>query len=474
MSEPRKDNDVGVIGLGVMGGNLARNFASRGRAVAGYTRTVAKAKKLAAAHPEAELAIAETIEQLVAMLERPRRIVVMVTAGPAVDSVLDQLDPVLEADDIVVDGGNSLFTDTDRRNERARERPWRFVGMGVSGGAEGALKGPSIMPGGDPEAWQRLEPVLEEIAARSEHGACVTYCGRGSAGHFVKMVHNGIEYGDMQLIAETATLLREGLGLDSSAVADTFAQWNDGELDSFLVEITADIFRTPDPQKNGSSLLLDAILDKAGQKGTGRWTVKAALDLGIAVPTIAAAVDARVLSAEKDLRVRAQETYGTSGGRIDGVSTDDLRDALYAAKIASYTQGFAMLSAASEERDYGIDLAEIARIWTAGCIIRARFLTRVMDAFHGDAPELLALAPSFVDDLTRRVPAVRRVVAAATRTGIPVPGLAASLSWFDTLTRANGSANLIQAQRDYFGSHTYERTDATGSHHTDWAGPVEP
>ena len=463
-----RHNDVAVVGLGVMGANLARNFASRGLAVAGYDRSVEAARAVAAAHPDAGLAVAATLAELVAGLERPRRIVVLVPAGAPVDAVLDALDPLLEADDIVVDGGNSLFSDTDRRNARAAERPWRFVGMGVSGGAEGALLGPAMMPGGDVEAWQRLQPVLTSIAARSESGPCVAYCGRGSAGHFVKMVHNGIEYGDMQLIAEAATLLRDGLGLAPGAVADAFSTWNAGELDSFLVAITADIFRTRDPR--GGGLLVDAILDRAGQKGTGRWTVQAALDLGVAIPTIAAAVDARVMSAGRELRVAAEGVFGRPAEALAGVTVGDVADALYASKIASYAQGFAMLAQASEAHGYGTDLAEVARIWTAGCIIRARFLGRVAAAFRVEpAPELLALAPDFAADLMRRTPAWRRVVSAATAAGIAVPGLAASLTWFDTLTTARGSASLIQAQRDYFGSHTYERLDAPGvAVHTDW------
>ena len=462
-------NDIAVVGLGVMGANFARNFASRGYKVAGYDRSVEKAHEVARAHPDAKLAIAEDWKALVASLERPRRIVLLILAGKPIDDVLDVLDPLLEKDDIVVDAGNSLYSDTDRRNARAEGRPWRFVGMGISGGSDGALAGPSIMPGGDLEAWQRLKPLLEAVAAKSESGTCVTYCGKGSAGHFVKMVHNGIEYGDMQLIAETAMLMRDGLGLAPAAVADTFQAWNGGDLESFLVEITADIFRTDDPQKPGS-LLVDAILDKAGQKGTGKWTVMAALEMGVAVPTIAAAVDARVLSAQKELRVRAGKSFGATRGKLIGVSVDDLSDALYASKIASYTQGFQMLSRASEERGYGTDLSEVARIWTAGCIIRARFLDRVRAAFaRTPAPELLALAPEFVEDLGRRLPAWRRVVTASLAAGIPVPGLAASLAWYDTLVTARGSASVIQAQRDYFGSHTYERLDAPGvSVHTDW------
>jgi 6-phosphogluconate dehydrogenase len=463
--------DLAVVGLGVMGGNLARNFAGRGMRVAGYDQDVARGCALAAAHPEADLRIAADVPELIAKLERPRRLLLMVPAS-AVDAVLDELEPLLEDGDIVVDGGNSLYIDTDRRVARAEARPWRFVGMGVSGGAEGALLGPSLMPGGDRYAWERLRPPLEAIAARSPSGVCVGYCGRGSAGHFVKMVHNGIEYADMQLIAEVATLMRDGIGWPWGQVADVFAEWSRGELESYLVEITADILRAPDPQRPGE-LLIDAILDRAGQKGTGRWTVVAAAEHGVAIPTIAAAVDARLLSVAKDLRARAEAALSPARGPVAGVSREDLRDALYAAKIASYTQGFALLQAASEARDYGTNLAEVARIWTGGCIIRAGFLERIRAAFApGDAaarPELLVLAPEFAADIARRLPGWRRVVAAAAAAGLPSPGLSASLAWFDTLTRARGSAALIQAQRDYFGNHTYERVDAPGVFvHSEW------
>ncbi len=464
----RRDNDVAVVGLGVMGANLARNLARRGFAVAVHNRSPEVTAELCAAHPEAGFDAAPSLKELVAKLARPRRIVLMVPAGAPVDAVLDGLDPFLERDDVVVDAGNSHFRDTDRREERARSRPWRFVGMGVSGGAEGALLGPSIMPGGDWQAWELLHPLLVAIAATGEHGPCVAYCGRGSAGHFVKMVHNGIEYGDMQLIAEVALLLRRGLGLGGAAVADVFAEWNRGELDSFLVAITADIFRARDPR--GEGLLVDAILDSAQQKGTGRWTVASALELGVVVPTLAAAVDARALSAQKALRERAEPRFERPSAELGDLTPADLEAALYAAKIASYTQGFALLRAADRAYGYGTDLAEMARIWTAGCIIRARFLGDVASAFRAD-PELesLVLAPAFVARLGQRLPAWRRVVAAAARAGLPVPGLATSLAWFDTLTTARGSAALIQAQRDYFGSHTYERADEPGvAQHTEW------
>jgi 6-phosphogluconate dehydrogenase len=351
--------------------------------------------------------------------------------------------------------------------------------MGISGGSEGALLGPSIMPGGDPEAWENLQPILESISAQADSGPCVAYCGRGSAGHFVKMVHNGIEYGDMQLIAEASVLLRTGLNLEAEPVADIFSEWNDGDLESFLIEITADIFRTGDPERPGE-ILLDQILDRAGQKGTGRWTAQAALDLGVAIPTISAAVDARSLSSNRERRVAGELAFGRSDPRrIEGVDAEDIRAALYAAKIASYSQGFDLLARASEERDYGTNLSEVARIWKAGCIIRARFLDRVREAFadpgSDDAPlDLLALSPSFRDELSERLPSWRRVVSAAFAAGIPVPGLATSLAWFDTLTTARGSTNLIQAQRDYFGSHTYERVESPGEFlHTDWVSQVD-
>ena len=459
-------NDVAVIGMGVMGANLARNFASRGLKVAAYNRTTEVATKLAAEHPEAKLDVVKNYKELMERLERPRRIVLMVNAGKPVDAVIDELDPMLQEGDLVVDAGNSLYTDTDRRTARAKNRPWKFVGMGVSGGAEGALLGPSIMPGGDLESWKRLQPVLEAISARSDSGVCVTYCGAGSAGHFVKMVHNGIEYGDMQLIAETVALMRDGLGLKPEAVADTFSEWNRGDLSSFLIEITADIFRKK--EANGA-LLVDAILDKAGQKGTGKWTVIAASELSVPIPTIATAVDARLLSSAKDTRVRAEALHKPVRGKLEGVSVNDLADALYASKIASYTQGFALLQAASDAFGYGTNLSEVARIWTAGCIIRAAFLKRVMAAFSGGKSELLALTPDFSADLARRLPAWRRVVAGAAKAGLAVPGLAVSLSWYDTLTTARGSASVIQAQRDYFGSHTYERIDNPGvAVHTEW------
>ncbi len=465
---------IAMVGLGVMGSSLARNLARHGYRVALYDRSEGVARGLAARHPEAAFVACESIGELVAALARPRTIVLLVPAGAPVDEALAALAPRLERDDVVVDAGNSFFRDTDRRAEAARPAPWHFVGMGVSGGSEGALTGPSLMPGGEPAAWARLRPVLESIAAVTDSGPCVTDCGRGSAGHFVKMVHNGIEYGDMQLIAETASLLRDGLGLPPEQCAATFDAWGGAELESYLVEITAAIFRTADPEIPGG-LLLDAVLDRAEQKGTGRWTIEAALALGVAIPTITAAVDARLLSSQRERRLRASARFARDARPAQRrlppeVELEDLRAALYAAKIASYSQGFELLARASEAYAYGTDLAEIARIWKAGCIIRAGFLDRVRAAFaDAAAPELLALAPDFAAELQARLPGWRRTVAAAARAGLAVPGLSASLAWFDALTTARGSASLIQAQRDYFGHHGYERIDAPGrSVHTDW------
>lgn len=469
-----KPADVGVIGLGVMGAHLARNFASRGLTVAGYDLSLVRTRTLAAAHPETALLVAADLKSFVAGLARPRRIVLLVNAGKPVDAVLAGLDPLLEEGDIVVDGGNSLYRDTNERLERARTKPWRFVGMGISGGAEGALHGPSMMPGGDVAAWPVLQPVLEPAAALGPYGRCVTWCGTGAAGHFVKMVHNGIEYGDMQLIAETATLLRDGLKLDPEHVADTFDAWNQGALESYLVEITARIFRAKDPASPGA-LLLDAVVDAAGQKGTGRWTVVAAAELGVPIPTLSSAVEARGLSALRGLRQSAAVAYDPIRRPLEDVTTEALASALYASKIASYTQGFAMLRVASDEHGWGIDLAEVARIWTAGCIIRARFLGRVMDAFsHAPPPTLLALEPSFVEEIRKRLPSWRKVVSAAIAGGYAVPGLSASLAWFDGLVTSRGSASLIQAQRDYFGRHGYARLDRPDALvHSDWASLSE-
>jgi 6-phosphogluconate dehydrogenase len=469
--------DIGIVGLGVMGAALARNFHSRGLTVATYNREPELTAAFARQYGDDRYVLCDDYAAFVAALQPPRRILTMVTAGKAVDAVLEAVAPHLAPDDIVIDGGNSFFADTQRRDAWCRARGFRFVGMGVSGGEEGALRGPAMMPGGDPEAWQRLQPVLELACARSDSGPCVAYCGQGGAGHFVKMVHNGIEYGDMQLIAEVWTLLREGLGLDATATAQVFAEWNATELESYLIEVTALVSAAQDPQgpslANGShGALVDAILDVAGQKGTGRWTSTQAIELGVPLPTVTAAVDARALSALPGERQQVAAAFGARAReQLTGVDVDDLRHALYAAKLMSYTQGCALLQAGSREHGFGTDLAAVARIWKAGCIIRARLLERIHAAYTAqpDLP-LLLLDPAIRADIERCLPAWRRVVARAAEAGVAVPALAASLTYFDTLATARGSARLIQGLRDCFGAHTYQRIDAPGvAVHSAWA-----
>ncbi|MEN0065081.1 MAG: NADP-dependent phosphogluconate dehydrogenase [Myxococcota bacterium] len=460
--------DLGVIGLGVMGSSLARNFHSRGRKVAVYNREADMLADFMTNHGDERFSGHDEFGSFVQAIGGPRVIVMMITAGKPVDMVIEGLLPHLSPGDIVVDGGNSHFDDTERRVAMLKEKQIRFVGMGVSGGEEGALLGPSMMPGGDDEAWSIIEPIMTEAAAVADTGPCVTWCGSRGAGHFVKMVHNGIEYGDMQLIAETWTLLR-AMGLSPGAIRDVFARFNEGRLESFLIEITAGIVAAKDPQGDGP--LVHQVLDVAGQKGTGRWTAIDAVEGGIALSTIVAAVEARALSAKREDRQAVANKLGTSPLQIDGITVEDLEQALYAAKIMSYTQGFAMLSARSAEREYGTNLAEVARIWKAGCIIRAKFLDRVYAAFSEQpALPLLALDDSFAAELRDALPAWRRVVGRAIAQGIPVPALAASLSYLDTLRTPRGSAALIQAQRDWFGAHTYRRVEAPDvAVHTNWS-----
>jgi len=469
---PTPTADIGVIGLGVMCANLARNFASRGWTVAVHNRTTSVLDAFMAEHGSPETGAfvrCPSLEALAAALEGPRKVVLMVSAGPAVDAVLGGLSDHLADGDIVIDGGNSHWPDTDRREASCREQGLRFVGMGVSGGEEGALLGPSMMPGGDRSVWPELEPLLASAAAVSDSGPCVTWCGEGSAGHYVKMVHNGIEYGDMQLIAEVWSLLTRGMGRSAPQARAVFESWNDGRLASFLVEITSEIVAAADPRGDGP--LVDQILDVAGQKGTGRWTVRDAIERGIPTSTITAAVDGRALSARKAERLVAAERFPAPPEPVSDVTVDQLEQALYAAKLMSYTQGFDLLRTASAEQGYGTDLAEVARVWKAGCIIRAAFLDRVYDAYRAD-PQLpfLCLAPGFAAELRTAVPAWRAVVAAAARSGLPTPALATSLAWFDTLRTGHGTASLIQAQRDYFGAHTYRRVDDPDTPvHSEWS-----
>ena len=465
----------GVIGLAVMGENLALNVESRGFPIAVYNRTASKTKEFMETRAVGkDVKAAYSLEEFVQILERPRKILVMVKAGPPVDAVIEQLKPLLEEGDMIIDGGNSLYEDTERRT-RDLESTTKlgFVGMGVSGGEEGALHGPSLMPGGTEFAYRELEPILTKIAAQVDDGPCVTYVGPGGAGHYVKMVHNGIEYGDMQLIAEAYDVLKNGLGLSNQQLQETFAEWNrTDELNSYLIEITADIFKYVDPETGHH--LVDLILDSAGQKGTGRWTVLSSLELGVPIPTIYAAVNARVMSAYKDERVAAAKELPGPGETYPGdaaLFVDKVRDALYCSKMCSYAQGMALIAKASQEFNYHISLPESARIWKGGCIIRASFLDKIRKAFaeNPGLPNLL-LAPEFKQSILDRQEAWREVLVLANKLGIPVPAFSSSLDYFDSYRRANLPQNLTQAQRDYFGAHTYERTDKPRGEffHTEW------
>jgi 6-phosphogluconate dehydrogenase len=463
---------MGVVGLGVMGASLARNIESKGFPVAGYDLDTSKTRAFLPGPAKGKaIAGVERPEDLMAALERPRRILMMVPAGKAVDSVIAHLRPHLEAGDILIDGGNSLFTDTDRRCDELAAAGFRFVGAGVSGGEEGALLGPAIMPGGPREAWDELKEILRAIAARAEDGEpCVDYMGPRGAGHYVKMVHNGIEYGDMQLIAETYDVLRRGAGLSVPEIAGIFAEWNGGELRSYLVEITARVLERVDEETGRP--IVEVILDQAEQKGTGKWMSQNAFDIGAPIPTVNAAVEARILSSLKKERVAASRVLtGPAGApRADRARlVDAARQALYASKITSYAQGMAMLRIASKEYGYGIDPGTVAKIWRAGCIIRASLLADIRQAFSRD-PELvnLLLDEAFRDAIAKRQDGWRHLVQTAVTLGIPVPATAASLAYYDSYRIERLPANLTQAQRDYFGAHTYRRVDKDGVFHTDW------
>ena len=464
---------IGVVGLGVMGANLARNIASKGFPVAGYDLNAEKTRAFAAGEPGgSNIGAADAPEKLVAVLERPRRVLMMVPAGAPVDSVIAHLRPHLEREDILIDGGNSFFKDTDRRADELASAGFRFVGMGVSGGEEGALRGPSMMPGGPREAWDALAPILRAMAAKAEDGEpCVSYMGPRGAGHYVKMVHNGIEYGDMQLIAEVYDVLTRAAGMSAREIADTFSAWNDGELKSYLVEITARVLERVDDETGKP--LVDVILDEAQQKGTGKWMSQNAFDVGAPIPTVNAAVEARLLSALKSERVIASKVLPGPTTSASGLSRTDLieatRRALYAAKITSYAQGMALLRQASQEYKYDIDLAEVAKIWRAGCIIRAALLSDVRAAFtRNPALMNLMLDERVAKSLASSQQALRDVVQAAVAAGIPVPALGSSLAYYDSYRTARLPANLTQGQRDFFGAHTYRRVDRDGVFHTDW------
>ncbi len=467
----------GVIGLAVMGENLALNVERNGFPIAVYNRSREKTDVFMAERAQGRNVVpAFTLEEFVGALERPRKILIMVKAGAPVDGVINQLTPLLEEGDIIMDGGNSLFEDTERRTKELEPKGFRFIGMGVSGGEEGALNGPSLMPGGTKSSYQYLEPIFKKIAAQVDDGACVTYCGPGGAGHYVKMVHNGIEYGDMQLIAEAYDLLKNAVGLDHNQLHEVFTEWNTtDELNSFLIEITSKIFPYIDPDTNLP--LVDLVMDAAGQKGTGRWTVQSALELGVAIPTIIAAVNARIMSSFKKERVAASKILTGPSGKYDGQTKEFInmvRDALYCSKICSYAQGMALLATASHTYNYELNLSEMARIWKGGCIIRAGFLNKIKDAFNQDKalPNLL-LAPEFKQTILDRQTAWREVLVTAAKLGIPVPAFSASLDYFDSYRRDRLPQNLTQAQRDYFGAHTYERIDKPGVFHTEWTPIAE-
>ncbi|HEU4425091.1 MAG TPA: NADP-dependent phosphogluconate dehydrogenase [Pilimelia sp.] len=464
---------IGVTGLAVMGRNLARNLARHGHAVAVHNRSVARTKALVEEFgDEGTFLPAETPEQFVASLERPRRVVIMVKAGGPTDAVIDEFAPLLEPGDMLVDAGNAHFADTRRREAALRERGLHFVGTGVSGGEEGALLGPSIMPGGSPESYEALGPMLEDISAKVDGTPCCTHVGPDGAGHFVKMVHNGIEYADMQLIAEAYDLLRRAAGMPPGRIAEVFREWNSGRLESYLIEVTAEVLGHTDAATGQP--FVDVVRDEAEQKGTGRWTVQIALDLGVPVSGIAEAVFARSLSGSGGLRAAARGLPGPREERLDAAAADalvgEVEQALYASKIVAYAQGFNQIQAGGDEYDWNIDPGAMATIWRGGCIIRAQFLDRIRAAYDADRqlPTLL-IDDHFRDAVGAAQDAWRRVVSTATRLGIPAPGFTTALAYYDGLRAERLPAALIQGQRDFFGAHTYRRVDGDGTYHTLWA-----
>ncbi|CDL83036.1 NADP-dependent phosphogluconate dehydrogenase [Xenorhabdus szentirmaii] len=461
---------IGVVGMAVMGRNLALNIESRGYSVSIFNRSSDKTDEVIAENPGKKLVPSYSIEEFVDSLEKPRRILLMVKAGEATDKTIASLTPHLDKGDILIDGGNTYFQDTIRRNRELSAQGFNFIGTGVSGGEEGALKGPSIMPGGQKEAYELVAPILREIAAQVDGEPCVTYIGADGAGHYVKMVHNGIEYGDMQLIAEAYSLLKNSLNLSNQELAEVFSDWNQGELSSYLIEITSDIFRKQDEE---GKYLVDVILDEAANKGTGKWTSQSSLDLGVPVTLITESVFARYISSLKDQRVAASkvlsgpEVQPFNGDKADFI--EKVRRALYLGKIVSYAQGFQQLKSASDEYSWNLNYGEIAKIFRAGCIIRAQFLQKITDAYNENAAIAnLLLAPYFKQIADEYQQALRDVVSYGVQNGIPTPTFSAAISYYDSYRAAVLPANLIQAQRDYFGAHTYKRTDKEGVFHTEW------
>lgn len=462
--------NIGMIGLAVMGSNLAMNIESRGFACAVHNRSFDVTQEFMSKNEGKQFVASKTLQEFVDSMSAPRQIFLMVKAGAAVDALIDSLIPLLTPGDILIDGGNSHYSDTNRREERCLSAGVNFLGLGVSGGEEGARFGPSLMPGGPQKAWQTIAPVLEKIAAVAD-GPCTTYIGPAGSGHFVKMVHNGIEYGDMQLIAEAYHLLKELVGLQPTELSAVFAEWNNGPLSSFLIEITSKIFARADDQ--GSGYLVDKILDKAGQKGTGKWTSETALELAVSIPTLAAAVDARVLSSLKEQRVAAAEYFTFkpstrySGSKQQAITA--VHDALYCSKIMAYAQGMALIKAASSEWNWDLNLSKIAAIWKGGCIIRARFLDSIRRAYEQE-PNLknLILDKHIAQEVLKTSEKLRQTVALAAEQGIPAPAFSASLAYYDSYRCAELPQNLTQAQRDFFGAHTFERKDKQGNFHAKW------
>lgn len=469
MSKPQ----IGVVGMAVMGKNLALNIESRGYSVAIYNRTGSKTEKVVADHPDKNLVPSYTIEDFVNSLETPRRIILMVKAGAPTDATIKSLLPHLDKGDVLIDGGNTFFQETMRRNEELDNSGINFIGMGVSGGEKGALEGPSLMPGGQKEAYDLVEPILKKIAAKAEDGeACVTYVGPNGAGHYVKMVHNGIEYGDMELIAESYNLMRNLLGLSNDEISDVFNEWKDGELKSYLIDITADILTRKDDLDTGKPIV-DVILDRAGNKGTGKWSSQSALELGVPQSLITESVYARYISAMKDERVAASQVLPNPEFDLGDVNKKELvekiRRALYFSKIMSYAQGFEQLRVASENYNWNLNYGDMAKIWREGCIIRAQFLQKITDAYEKN-PELKNL---MLDDYFKKIVEeyqndVRDIAALAIKAGVACPGFSSAITYYDQYRSAHLPANIIQAQRDYFGAHTYERTDREGIYHYEW------